>query len=64
MKMAEIFGWDTGLIRPVRISDLPHLAFRSHDCSLDSSKAIHAMNYNPTPVSAGLRMLKKAWDRR
>ncbi|MBN1354738.1 SDR family oxidoreductase [bacterium] len=58
---AEVFGWPEYRIRPVRIADLPHLAFRSHDCSMDSGLARRELGWEPTPVRRGLELLRKLW---
>jgi dTDP-4-dehydrorhamnose reductase len=55
---SKIFGWDPKLIKPVKIADLNHLAFRSYDCSLDCSRAIEQLGWTPTPVREGLEKMK------
>ncbi len=59
---ADILGWDTDLIHPVKMADLTHLAGRPRDCSLDTSRLLEAITYKSTPVSDGLRVLKQLWQ--
>ena len=58
-RMAEIFGCDPSLIRPVKMTDLPHLPPSPADASLNSDKFFQATGFRARNATDGLRKLKE-----
>ena len=58
MRMARMFNWNTSQIKAIKMSDLPHLAKRGNDCSMNSQKAHDQLNWKPTTIDQSLKNLK------
>jgi len=58
-RMAEIFDFDPGIIRPIKMEEKPHLPPSPADASLNSEKLYRLLNFSPKNVEEGLRALKK-----
>ena len=59
IKLAEVFGFDTGLIKPVSMKDFSWVAQRPADSSLDVTKV--SMLKKPYMVSESLRLFKQEY---
>ncbi len=61
LRIADIFHLDRQLIQPVKMADLPALAPRPSDCSLNISKFTQRTGWKPTAFETGLRKIQKIW---
>ena len=57
--VAEVFGYDSRLLRPVNISELRLTGRRPPDSSLQNAKTEKAVDYRPLDVRTGLRAFKE-----
>lgn len=58
MMLAEVFNLDNNLIIPIRIEDMPWIAKRPKDSSLNVSKALSILKTKPLELSKALTRLK------
>ena len=61
LKIARVFGFDEGLIAPVRMQDLKRGAPRSLNLSLDPSRLQEALGTQFPGVDAGIERLYRRW---
>ena len=54
----EVFGLDTGLIEPIRMSEFEYIAGRPLDSTLDISRFASATGFEPIALGPGLMRLK------
>ncbi len=58
-RMAEIFGYNPSIIRPIRMAEKPHQPPSPADASLNSDKLYRAIGFRGRGVMEGLLALKK-----
>lgn len=63
-KMAEIFGYDPSVIRPVRMADKPHCPPSPADASLKSERFYRATGFRGRGVTEGLLALQEETARK
>ncbi len=56
----EVFGYDTSLIKAIKMSDKPEVTNDAKDVSLDISKARTFLNYDPCGIRKGLEKTKNS----
>lgn len=56
--LCEVFGFDPGLLEPVRMEDVPSPAPRPRDCSLDGSALWKLTGHTPLGLRRGFEELK------
>ena len=57
-KFASIFGYSSDLLKPVPMREVPSLAKRAADCSLNSEKIIQRIDFKPCNVESGLQKMR------
>ena len=58
LAVAEVFGLDAGLLRPVASSCFPQLAPRPADSSYATEKMARLLDLPPLPLREGLQQLR------
>lgn len=58
-KFCQIFGYDPKHLRAVAMNDIPSLAPRGADCSLNSHKAQKLLSFTLSDVATGLEKMKQ-----
>lgn len=61
--VAEVFGFDPSLVRPISMADKPGIPPCPADVSLNSEKFFRATGFRARPPEKGLAALKTAWGR-
>jgi len=61
-RIATVFGFDESLLIPSSTKDLSEPAARPLNTSLDIAKAKTILNYNPTPLTDSLLLLKEQYQ--